>query len=260
MSPSLSVSWCSDVPTMILALSAVIFRTSSLASITSWSDILLPPDIFMSIPVASSIVLLSRRGHSTARWAACDAASFPDATPTPMRAVPALSKTDLTSAKSMLIIPGLVIMSDIPATPSRRISSAIKNASLMGVSSGMSSNNLVLDITMMASTFFLISAMAALAVSMRFFPSKLKGVVTIPTVKQPASFAISATTGAAPDPVPPPIPAVTKHRLASRTIDAISLRASSAAPRPTSAAPPAPNPFEPIVRIFAPLALLLPRA
>ena len=35
---------------------------------------------------------------------------------------------------------------------------------------------------------------------------------TVPTVNAPASLATSATIGAAPDPVPPPIPAVTKTR------------------------------------------------
>ena len=41
-----------------------------------------------------------------------------------------------------------------------------------------------------------------------FFPSKLKGIVTIPTVRIPKSLAMSAIIGAAPVPVPPPIPAV----------------------------------------------------
>ena len=40
--------------------------------------------------------------------------------------------------------------------------------------------------------------------------SKEKGLVTMPTVRMPRSCATSATTGAAPVPVPPPIPAVMK--------------------------------------------------
>src|SRR5690606_42010471 len=40
-----------------------------------------------------------------------------------------------------------------------------------------------------------------------FLPSKGNGLVTTATVKIPNSRAISATTGAAPVPVPPPIPA-----------------------------------------------------
>ena len=41
---------------------------------------------------------------------------------------------------------------------------------------------------------------------------KPKSMQIIPTVNAPASLATSATMGAAPDPVPPPIPAVTKTR------------------------------------------------
>jgi hypothetical protein len=44
----------------------------------------------------------------------------------------------------------------------------------------------------------------------RRVPSNLNGVVTMPTVSAPSSFEIRATTGAAPEPVPPPSPAVTK--------------------------------------------------
>ncbi len=47
------------------------------------------------------------------------------------------------------------------------------------------------------------------AVCLRFVPSNLNGVVTMPTVSAPTLRAISATTGAAPEPVPPPSPAVT---------------------------------------------------
>ena len=41
-----------------------------------------------------------------------------------------------------------------------------------------------------------------------------KGVVTTPTVRMPASRAMSAIVGAAPVPVPPPMPAVMKHMCA----------------------------------------------
>ena len=43
----------------------------------------------------------------------------------------------------------------------------------------------------------------------RVFASNLNGFVTTPTVSEPCSLASSATTGAAPVPVPPPIPQVT---------------------------------------------------
>ena len=43
---------------------------------------------------------------------------------------------------------------------------------------------------------------------MRLGPSVLKGIVTMATVRMPNSRAALAITGAAPVPVPPPIPAV----------------------------------------------------
>ena len=80
-------------------------------------------------------------------------------------------------------------------------------------------------------------------------PSKLKGFVTTPTVNAPCSFAILAIIGAAPVPVPPPIPAVTKTISAPFSTFAIESESSIAACSPTSGFPPAPNPpvnFEPI--------------
>ncbi len=52
---------------------------------------------------------------------------------------------------------------------------------------------------------------AARACRERWRPSKEKGVVTMPTVRIPMDLAIAATTGAAPLPVPPPMPAWTRH-------------------------------------------------
>src|SRR5581483_10716061 len=46
------------------------------------------------------------------------------------------------------------------------------------------------------------------ACRMRFFPSNRKGRVTMPTVSAPAWRASSQITGAAPVPVPPPMPHV----------------------------------------------------
>ena len=43
---------------------------------------------------------------------------------------------------------------------------------------------------------------------MRCAPSKWNGLVTTPTVRMPCSRAARAITGAAPVPVPPPMPAV----------------------------------------------------
>ena len=62
----------------------------------------------------------------------------------------------------------------------------------------------------MASTCDLRRSMAASACRIRRAPSNVNGFVTTPTVRHPAFFAASATTGAAPEPVPPPMPATTK--------------------------------------------------
>ena len=83
------------------------------------------------------------------------------------------------------------------------------------------------------------------AVRMRRAPSKLKGFVTTATVRMPSSLAISAMTGAAPVPVPPPMPAVMKRRFAPRIASAICSRFSSAAAAPISGRAPAPRPVLP---------------
>ena len=87
------------------------------------------------------------------------------------------------------------------------------------------------------------------AFCIRAFASKRKGFVTTPTVRIPISFAIFATTGAAPVPVPPPIPQVTNTMSAPFNAWEISSELSSAAFSPTSGRAPAPNPlvsFSPI--------------
>ena len=68
-------------------------------------------------------------------------------------------------------------------------------------------------------------------------------MVTIPTVRTSISFANLAITGAAPVPVPPPIPAVMKIILVVESnIDLISSILSMAACSPTSGLAPAPKP------------------
>ncbi len=76
-------------------------------------------------------------------------------------------------------------------------------------------------------------------------PSKANGLETTATVRMPISRAISATTGAAPVPVPPPMPAVMKHMCAPARPSRIASRCSSAAARPASGFAPAPSPLEP---------------
>mmetsp|Transcript_31900 Transcript_31900/g.48926 ORF Transcript_31900/g.48926 Transcript_31900/m.48926 type:complete len:235 (-) Transcript_31900:224-928(-) len=133
----------------------------------------------------------------------------------------------------------------------------------MGVSSGIISNKRSLETTMTVSTCSRKRSMAPLACFIRRFPSNMNGLVTMPTVKHPLSLATSATTGAAPLPVPPPIPLVTKHKSVPCTMAPISLRLSSAAIRPTSGLPPAPNPRvadAPMFNTLAPRALDRPKA
>ena len=74
-------------------------------------------------------------------------------------------------------------------------------------------------------------------------PSKEKGLVTMPTVRMPRSCATSATTGAAPVPVPPPMPAVIKTIWEPLRAFAISSLLSSAARWPISGSAPAPRPL-----------------
>ena len=72
----------------------------------------------------------------------------------------------------------------------------------------------------------------ASACFVRCLPSKANGLVTTPTVSAPQSRAICAMTGAAPVPVPPPMPAVTKTM--SAPADRVGDAACSL--RPTAAA------------------------
>ena len=73
-------------------------------------------------------------------------------------------------------------------------------------------------------------------------PSYLKGLVTTPIVKAPHFFAISATTGLAPVPVPPPKLLAIKTKLAPLIISSIFATSSLAASAPFSGSVPAPNP------------------
>ena len=114
------------------------------------------------------------------------------------------------------------------------------------------SRSLSLGITIRVSTLSLRRSMPRSALSIRAFPSNLKGFVTTPTVRIPISLAIFATTGAAPVPVPPPIPQVTNTISAPLRACAISSELSSAAFSPISGLAPAPFPpvsFSPICMV-----------
>ena len=77
---------------------------------------------------------------------------------------------------------------------------------------------------------------------MRLSPSKANGLVTTPTVRMPCSRRARAMTGAAPVPVPPPMPAVMNTMCEPISCSMISSSDSSAPARPMSGCAPAPNP------------------
>ena len=94
-----------------------------------------------------------------------------------------------------------------------------------------------------ASTHLLSSAMPWRARFILYSLSNSKGFVTTPTVSIPFFFAISAITGAAPVPVPPPIPAATNTRDAPFSASSISSLFSFADSAATGGFPPAPRPL-----------------
>ena len=111
------------------------------------------------------------------------------------------------------------------------------------------SKSLSLGITISVSTFSLSFSIPDSALAILVLASNLKGLVTTPTVRIPISLEILATTGAAPVPVPPPIPQVTNTISAPLIACVSSSTFSSAAFSPISGCAPAPSPlvsFSPI--------------
>ncbi len=80
------------------------------------------------------------------------------------------------------------------------------------------------------------------AMSRRRLPSKVNGFVTTPMVSAPASLASRAMCGAAPVPVPPPMPDVMNTMSDPCTDSERRSRLSSAAWLPMVGSPPAPRP------------------
>ncbi len=115
-------------PKMMLASSAAELETSCAASWISNRPRSDPPWMDSSTPWAPSM-LASSSGLEIAFSAAATARSSPRAEPMPMSAEPAPDMTDLTSAKSRLIRPGVVIRSVMPWTPDSSTWSAALNAS-----------------------------------------------------------------------------------------------------------------------------------
>ena len=194
-------------------------------------------------------MVVSSNGLATASFTASIALSSPLAEPIPICASPLSFITVETSAKSRLMSAGKLIRSVIPCTACCNTSSAFFNASGIVVRLSTISNNLSFGMTISVSTLSFKRSIPPVAFNIRCFASNLKGFVTTPTVKIPCSFAILATTGAAPVPVPPPIPQVTKTMSAPFTAADNSSALSSAAFCPTSGCAPAPSPlvsFSPI--------------
>ena len=236
------------VPKMISASGSIDSLIRSAASSVSIRPRFISPLKLIRTLFAPSIVV-SSRGLWIAIFAAISALFSPAARPIPMWATPLSAITVRTSAKSRLITPGLEIRSAIPCTPCLRISSALRNASVSVVFLSMMLSSLWLGMITSVSTFFFSSAIPFSALLILFLPSKLKGFVTTPTVRIPSSLEIAAILGAAPVPVPPPIPAVMNTISEPRRACAISSCVSSTDFSPISGLPPAPRPlvsFSPI--------------
>ena len=201
-----------------------------------------PPVIEISRPRAPRIEVSSSSGLAIAERAAASARPSPVASPVPIIALPMPRITARTSAKSRLIRPGFTIRSVMQATPEYSTRSAISKASAKPVFSVAMRNRFWLGMTISVSTDCCSSVMPASAMRRRREPSNWKGLVTTPTVRMPSSRAARATTGAAPVPVPPPMPAVMNTMCAPARWSRISSITSSAAARPTSGCEPAPRP------------------
>ena len=144
-----------------------------------------------------------------------------------------------------------VIISAIPLAATSNMSSANARACLYPMLPN--SRSLSLFIINMESTCFLSSAIPFSACFLRCAPSNENGIVTIATTSilltsssMVTCLAISAITGAAPVPVPPPIPAVINNILVlSDIMFFISSAFSRAAFSATSGFEPAPKPLLP---------------
>ena len=134
---------------------------------------------------------------------------------------------------------------------------AALNASSSVVSPPSTVSSFWFGIVISESTYLPSSPMPWSASAWRLAPSISKGLVTTATVRMLSSFATCATTGAAPVPVPPPMPAVMKSMSEPSISSTMRSRSSIAAWRPISGSAPAPRPlvmFEPIWMLVFTLA------
>ncbi len=146
--------------------------------------------------------------------------------------MPVSAMTVRTSAKSTLIMPGRVISSAIPWTAPCSTWFAALNASSSVTSPPSTVSSFWFGIVISESQCLPSSAMPVSAEPRRLRPSMSNGFVTTATVRMPSSFATCATTGAAPVPVPPPMPAVMNSMSEPSIISMMRSRSSIAAWRP----------------------------
>ena len=154
------------------------------ASCTSHMERSSRPETVNKTPLAPSAET-SRSGEWIARRAASWARFRPEAKPIPMMAEPEFKRTVLTSAKSTLIMPGVIIKSAIPSTAWLKTSSHIAKAARKGVSRSTVFSKRSLGITIMASTALRSLTRPSSAILLRISPSKAKGLVTMATVSAP---------------------------------------------------------------------------
>ena len=230
-------------PQMMLASGSTNSRMWFAASSTSIRRISSPPVIETITPFAPCIDTPSSSGLEIALSAASSARPSPSASPVPIIALPISCITERTSAKSRLMRPGITIRSVMPRTPCCSTSSASRNASLKVVLGLATKKRFWFGMTINVSTCRCSSSIPASAERIRREPSKMKGLVMTPTVRIFSSRAACAITGAAPVPVPPPIPAAMKHICAPANAVLTCSMVSSAAARPTSGRDPAPRPW-----------------
>ena len=117
------------------------------------------------------------------------------------------------------------------------------NASVIDVRRSTTESSRSLGIVMIVSTQSRSCSSPISACCARCLPSNLNGLVTTPIVSAPSSLARLAITGAAPVPVPPPRPVVTKIMSAPDSALMIMSMSSSAACRPMFGSAPAPRPL-----------------
>src|ERR1017187_6637383 len=151
--------------------------------------------------------------------------------------------TALMSEKSRLIVPVVLIMSLMPCTACRSMSSATLKASKKLAPRGTSASSRSLGMVMTASTHDASPRRPSSAIRVRRGPSKANGLVTTATVRASSSLASDAITPVAPVPVPPPSPAETKTMSAPCSSSTMSSVFSRADWRPISAFDPAPKPL-----------------